>query len=96
MWAGNLPKSVNRNDLINTFSKHGAVVSITIRDAPSRDKKYAFVEFGHKTIAQNLIQHAKWKRAKPTQLRKIREKRLGLRKNERIRQLQCRHGNKFY
>ena len=60
VWVGNLPKSVNRNDLINVFSKHGAVVSITIRDAPSGDKKYAFVEFGHWKIAQNLIQHNKW------------------------------------
>ena len=60
VWVGNLPKSVNRNDLINTFNNHGAVVSITIRDAPSGDKKYAFVEFGHRTIVQNLLQHAKW------------------------------------
>ena len=60
VWVGNLPKSVNRNDLINVFSKHGAVVSITIRDAPSCDKKYAFVEFGHRKIAQNVIQDSIW------------------------------------
>ena len=59
VWVGNLPQSISRGDIINVFGKFGAVVSVTIKDNPSGNKKYAFVEFGNRSIAQNVLQNAK-------------------------------------